>query len=83
MATFGDVPFASISGLGSNPELLPVDLTREAPAMDSTNESTGPWYRGITRYQWMVLVICSLGWTFDVFEGQLLPSSVAWLPWLS
>jgi len=39
--------------------------------MDSTNQSTGPWYRDISRYQWLVLVICSLGWTFDVFEGQL------------
>jgi len=30
-----------------------------------------PWYRGVTRYQWLVLVICSLGWIFDAFEGQL------------
>src|SRR5262249_19522669 len=25
----------------------------------------------ITRYQWVVLVIASLGWVFDVFEGQV------------
>ncbi len=30
-----------------------------------------PWYSGITRYQWTVLAIASLGWVFDVFEGQL------------
>jgi len=30
-----------------------------------------PWYHGITRYQWTVLAIASLGWIFDVFEGQL------------
>lgn len=30
-----------------------------------------PWYRGVTRYQWMVLLIASLGWVFDAFEGQL------------
>lgn len=29
------------------------------------------WYEGITRYQWTVLVIACLGWSFDVFEGQL------------
>ena len=34
-----------------------------------------PWYHGITRYQWTVLVIASLGWIFDVFEGQILLSS--------
>ncbi len=36
----------------------------------------GPWYRGITRYQWLVLVIASLGWIFDVFEGQLFVASM-------
>lgn len=30
-----------------------------------------PWYRGVTRYQWLVLTIASLGWVFDAFEGQL------------
>lgn len=30
-----------------------------------------PWYHGVTRYQWLVLVIASLGWVFDAFEGQL------------
>lgn len=29
------------------------------------------WYTGITRYQWLVLAIASLGWVFDVFEGQI------------
>jgi MFS family permease len=36
------------------------------PLPDST-----PWYRGITRYQWLVLVLASAGWVFDVFEGQI------------
>ena len=31
----------------------------------------GKWYHGVTRYQWLVLVIASLGWVFDAFEGQL------------
>lgn len=37
--------------------------------------STSPWYAGITGYQWLVLAIASLGWIFDVFEGQILLSS--------
>lgn len=30
-----------------------------------------PWYSGVTRYQWLVLTVASLGWVFDAFEGQL------------
>ena len=30
-----------------------------------------PWYRQVTRYQWLVLLIASLGWVFDIFEGQV------------
>jgi MFS family permease len=37
--------------------------------------SNSPWYSGINRYQWLVLTIASLGWIFDVFEGQILLSS--------
>src|SRR5258708_27339305 len=29
------------------------------------------WYRGITPYQWLVLVLASAGWVFDVYEGQI------------
>jgi MFS family permease len=35
-----------------------------------------PWYSGITRYQWLVLTIASLGWIFDVFEGQIFVASM-------
>jgi len=34
-------------------------------------ESGRRWYDGVTRYQWLVLVIAALGWVFDAFEGQL------------
>src|SRR5262245_34669147 len=44
-----------------------------AASPGSTNGS--PWYSGITSYQWLVLIIASLGWIFDVFEGQVLLSS--------
>ena len=32
---------------------------------------TVPWYRNVTRAQWLVLIIASCGWIFDAFEGQL------------
>ncbi len=35
-----------------------------------------PWYQEVTRYQWLVLVIASLGWVFDVFEGQIFVASM-------
>lgn len=34
-------------------------------------EPSGRWYAGITSYQWLVLVIASAGWVFDVYEGQI------------
>src|SRR5438270_3381803 len=36
----------------------------------------GRWYEGVTRYQWLVLVIASLGWVFDIFEGQIFVASM-------
>jgi MFS family permease len=38
--------------------------------------SSAPWYSGITGYQWLVLAIASLGWIFDVFEGQVFVASM-------
>ncbi|HUY35794.1 MAG TPA: MFS transporter [Pirellulales bacterium] len=38
--------------------------------------ATTSWYAGISRYQWLVLTIASLGWVFDVFEGQIFVSSM-------
>jgi MFS family permease len=35
-----------------------------------------PWYHGVTRYQWTVLLIASLGWVFDIFEGQIFVASM-------
>ena len=31
----------------------------------------GPWYRGLTRYHWFVLVVAALGWMFDTMDQQL------------
>jgi MFS family permease len=33
--------------------------------------SSNKWYHGVTRYQWLVLTVASLGWVFDAFEGQI------------
>ena len=35
-----------------------------------------PWHSGITRYQWTVLGVASLGWVFDIFEGQVFVASM-------
>jgi MFS family permease len=35
------------------------------------NQPQSAWYSGVTRYQWLVLVVASLGWMFDAFEGQI------------
>src|SRR5688572_14097366 len=43
-------------------------MTTQAPTIPPPER---PWYAEVTRYQWMVLVIASAGWVFDVFEGQL------------
>ncbi len=29
------------------------------------------WYSQVTRYHWLVLVLASAGWVFDVYEGQI------------
>ena len=45
--------------------------------MNSTSNNSEKWYSGITRYQWLVLTIASLGWIFDVFEGQIFVASMS------
>lgn len=44
--------------------------------MNSSNDTNRRWYEGITRYQWLVLLIASLGWIFDIFEGQIFVASM-------
>ena len=43
---------------------------------DHSSDKEQPWYSGISRYQWLVLVIASLGWVFDIFEGQIFVASM-------
>lgn len=44
--------------------------------MNLEQQNEERWYRGITRYQWLVLLIASLGWVFDIFEGQYFVASM-------
>lgn len=30
-----------------------------------------PWYSEMTRYHWIVVILCTCGWTFDCFDQQL------------
>jgi MFS family permease len=34
-------------------------------------EEQRPWYAGISRYQWLVLIVASAGWIFDIYENQI------------
>ncbi len=43
---------------------------------DNSASDNRPWYSGISRYQWLVLLIASLGWVFDIFEGQIFVASM-------
>ncbi len=29
-----------------------------------------PWYRGLTRYQWWILAVATMGWMFDTMDQQ-------------
>lgn len=44
--------------------------------MNEPASKAGSWHQGITGYQWLVLLIASLGWVFDVFEGQIFVASM-------
>jgi MFS family permease len=48
------------------PTVDPKPIASSTPA-----QKTSRWYEGVSRYQWLVLLIASLGWVFDTFEGQI------------
>ncbi|MDB4358889.1 MFS transporter [Verrucomicrobiales bacterium] len=39
--------------------------------MSNQLKSNEKWYSGVTRYEWLVLIIACAGWIFDVYEGQI------------
>jgi MFS family permease len=38
---------------------------------ESLRTDSDPWYQGLTRYHWFVLVVAMLGWLFDTMDQQL------------
>ena len=49
----------------------PVPIVGRRERWPSADAADRTWYAGVTRYQWLVLVIASAGWMFDAFEGQV------------
>ena len=42
-----------------------------ASNLDPGLETNQKWYQGISSYQWLILLIASAGWIFDIYEGQI------------
>ena len=60
-----DPPSASSDEIGNRAE------QGDSQQNDSAQDDSGPWYQGVTRYQWLILIIACAGWVFDVYEGQI------------
>ncbi len=41
------------------------------PSTATEPTDNAPWYAGVTRYQWIVLIIACAGWVFDQYESQI------------
>ena len=50
----------------SSPAQSPFD-----PPAEQKDDSNLKWYQGISGYQWLILLIASAGWVFDIYEGQI------------
>lgn len=46
-------------------------MTDDSSTPSEPHDRPQAWYQGISRYQWLVLIIASAGWVFDVYEGQI------------
>jgi MFS family permease len=51
-------------------------MSDSTPYSGDSSEPDLKWNEGISGYQWLVLVVASLGWVFDVFEGQIFVASM-------
>lgn len=56
-------------------------MSNESPSNSADQTSAPPaadlkWNQEISSYQWLVLLIASLGWVFDIFEGQVFVASM-------
>ena len=43
----------------------------DSPVKDSVEAHQGPWWRDVSRYQWFVFTVATLGWLFDTMDQQL------------
>lgn len=50
---------------------LPDEMTAASHSV-AVASATAPWWEGITRYQWLVLLMTSLGLMFDLMDATLL-----------
>lgn len=49
----------------------PSPETNPLPAHAAPPGTPQRWYQGVTSYQWLILIIASVGWIFDAYEGQI------------
>lgn len=47
------------------------DSQETSDAVTGQESASERWYAGVTRYQWLVLIIACAGWAFDAYEGQI------------
>ena len=43
----------------------------DTPAREPDDHAGASWWRELTRYQWFVFLVASLGWLFDTMDQQL------------
>jgi MFS family permease len=57
----------------ATPPPTAADVTTAPPpaAAPLPDLSQGPWWSGVTSYQWFVLAVAALGWLFDTMDQQL------------
>ena len=46
-------------------------MVNPASAVSPANENAGPWYRQLTGYHWLVLVVATMAWSFDCLNQQI------------
>jgi MFS family permease len=52
--------------------MTPSAPSENAPgSLPVSPEQSLPWYRGLTKYHWFVLVVCWMAWFFDTMDQQL------------
>ena len=42
-----------------------------SPSAQPAPRREGAWWKGLSRYQWFVFIVASLGWLFDTMDQQL------------